>query len=271
MRRPNKRPSAALVIDVRRTSERPSKKPHILSTWAKYLMLNNCDIMACISGFLDWSDIPAFVLTCKTWNKAVISRPWGTLSTVDLTGRISQLRSTSYIRFVKTLAVDLVELEETKQGHHIFSRPSIKHDKLIITRGAHRMFRNFIWMVENITSLDVRRSNIWLELPCLPKLRVLEVRLIHLQLMPLTYQFPELEELVLCNDPPVLYYSAKPFDEIKRSKIKKLTLLYHQFNSYDLERITPILAETNINIKVQSFDRVRPPVNHPRFEWNRRT
>lgn len=53
-----------------------AKKMRMVDTYAQYLVLHNLDIMAIISSYLKWKDVPNYVRVCRVWNKSFISRNW---------------------------------------------------------------------------------------------------------------------------------------------------------------------------------------------------
>lgn len=79
-----------------------TKKRKILSTAAQKIVIQNKDLIALVSQYLKWSEVVNFILVCRTWNNAFLSRPWGTPYFVVLVDDISY----RYIKYVKQASAD---------------------------------------------------------------------------------------------------------------------------------------------------------------------
>jgi hypothetical protein len=75
------------------------EKTKMVDTYAQELVLHNLDIMAIISSYLQWKDVPNYLLVCKAWNKSFISRSWSMPEFLCLWKRYPVVPT--YIKYVK--------------------------------------------------------------------------------------------------------------------------------------------------------------------------
>lgn len=87
------------------------KKQRTIDSYAQSIILNNLDIMAIISGFLQWHETIEYILVCKTWQKSFDTRPWGSPPYINLPHRIQENR-----RF-RCLDLSINHIKHVKSAH----------------------------------------------------------------------------------------------------------------------------------------------------------
>jgi hypothetical protein len=83
-----------------------TKKPRIIDTYAQSIIISNLDLMAVISGYLNWKEIASYLLVCKCWNKSFLTRPWGSPGYLRISNDHSKIPPTiKYVNFIDFILV----------------------------------------------------------------------------------------------------------------------------------------------------------------------